>query len=85
MAQVQKNKTGGDDSSSGNIQKLRKEFEESQQTPRTRVVKLKYQSCCGCGCDTTWIKRTVPYDSTLKDGDDAVNLQDDDEVIEDED
>lgn len=40
-------------------------------TPQTRVVILKYKSCCGCGCDFIDIQRTVPYDSPLKDGDNA--------------
>jgi hypothetical protein len=51
---------------------LKEQFEavkEKQITPLTRVVTLLYKSCCGCGCSTEEIVRTVPYDSDLKDGD----------------
>lgn len=37
--------------------------------PKTRVVRLKSQSCCGCGCSDVTVIREVNYDSPLKDGD----------------
>lgn len=48
---------------------LKAEFEKVQATPLTRTVTLKYKSCCGCGCSYVDIRRKVPYDSPLKDGD----------------
>lgn len=37
---------------------LRKEFEEIKNIPlpeKTRqIVNVAVESCCGCGCDTTW-------------------------------
>lgn len=37
--------------------------------PKTRVVRLKSKSCCGCGCIDVTVVRVVDYDSPLKDGD----------------
>lgn len=48
---------------------LKDEFKKLKETPTTRPVILIYKSCCGCGCDDMKVKRTVPYDSPLKDGD----------------
>lgn len=49
---------------------LKNKFSEIRETPiaRTRIVKLRYESCCGCGCHDVWIKREVPADSPLRDG-----------------
>jgi hypothetical protein len=51
---------------------LKKRFEQVQAEPvqeLTRLVKLKYKQCCGCGCSYTDIIREVPNDSPLKNGD----------------
>jgi len=48
---------------------LLKEYETIKQSlPETREVILRANSCCGCGCYDVEIKRTVPYDSPLKNG-----------------
>lgn len=54
---------------------LLQQFEAIKEKPITRVVLLKYNSCCGCGCRTTNIKREVPYDSPLQDGDTVNKLE----------
>ena len=36
---------------------------------KTRYVELRYKSCCGCGCNYYRIGRTVPFNSSVKDGD----------------
>jgi hypothetical protein len=46
-----------------------KVVEEAPEIPATRTVKLVYEYCCGCGCWDLKIKRIVPFDSKLKDGD----------------
>lgn len=33
----------------------------------TRIVRLRYDSCCGCGCSTMWVQREVPADDSIKD------------------
>ena len=61
--------------------------EEKQKIKNTRVVTLRcnYKACCGCGCYTQMIrvKRTVAYDSPLKDGDyiDQEDIISTDEII----
>lgn len=46
-----------------------------------RTVILKYKDCCGCGCYWQKIKRVVPFDSPLKNGDKVEQFESDDEVI----
>lgn len=49
---------------------LKEELKKVQtvDTPKTRIVYLKYKSCCGCGCADVAVKRTVSHDSKLKTG-----------------
>lgn len=47
-------------------------------TPASRDVTLVYTSCCGCGCYDIQIRRTVPYDSDLHDGDTVYSLEPED-------
>ena len=42
---------------------------EEKKKPKFRKVRLKYESCCGCGCEEYELIRKVPYDSKLKNGD----------------
>ena len=49
------------------IEELREEFKN--KTSARRVVKLKYNACCGCGCELIDIERKVAEDSDLQDGD----------------
>lgn len=49
--------------------KFKLKVEELTKNPVYRKVKLAYVSSCGCGSYTTWVMRTVPYDSPLRDGD----------------
>jgi hypothetical protein len=53
--------------------KLKEQYNEVKakeiKKPPTKVVKLKYKACCGCGCSDETILREVPYDSELKNGD----------------
>lgn len=57
----------------GALDTLRSEFDrlkaDQVQHPATRRVRLRYRSCCGCGCDWISLYREVPWDSDLKDGD----------------
>ena len=49
-------------------------IKSAETQPATRVVKLRYKSCCGCGCSTIEFERKVPFDSNLKDGDKADSM-----------
>lgn len=60
---------------------LKEKFENISSRPVTRDVRLIYSSCCGCGCSDMDISRTVPYDSPLKDGDRAAQLNDSDVIL----
>lgn len=60
---------------------LLQQFEAIKEKPVTRVVLLKYNSCCGCSCRLVDIKRTVSYDSSLKDGDTVNKLEKGDKQI----
>lgn len=55
---------------------------EKQITPETRVVLLKYEACCGCGCADLTVKRTVPFDSKLQSGDRIKEMEKNDEMID---
>lgn len=46
-----------------------------------KTVILKYQECCGCGCDTKIIKREVKDNSSLEDGDTVDDLLSTDIVL----
>ena len=48
---------------------IKEQFEEIKSKKTTRIVTLKYNSCCGCGCMDVDVKREVDEDSHLKDGD----------------
>ena len=64
---------------------LKQKFDEVTadviELPATRVVKLVFSSCCGCGCSDVEIKREVPFDSKLKDGDRITKLEKKDKMI----
>lgn len=61
---------------------LRQQFDKLyEKKEEYRVVTLKYKSCCGCGCNTVEIRRTVPMNSFLKDGDLVERLEKDDEWV----
>lgn len=64
-----------DEKKSGIFNNLKEKFEKISSQPATREVKLIYQSCCGCGCHDTTVVRTVPYDSSLKNGDRISSLE----------
>ena len=52
------------------------EREQAVIQPETRTVKLRYYSSCGCGGGGyTDIMREVPFDSSLKDGDNVTELK----------
>ena len=57
------------------------EFEALKKVEVTRVVTLRYRSCCGCGCDEYDVQRTVAQDSSLQDGDRIDSLLDDDDIL----
>lgn len=66
------------------LENLKEKFTQIKKTPLTRIVTLIAESCCGCGCDTFKIRRKVPYDSPLQDGDDiGTGLEKGDETIDD--
>lgn len=61
---------------------LKARFQESKNKIESyRTVILKFESCCGCGCNTTSVKRVVPADSQYQDGDIITDLHDDDEIL----
>ena len=62
-------KTSTDSKGSTTMKDLKAKFETIQKVNPTRSVFLRYKSCCGCGCETYKIERTVPHDSKLKTGD----------------
>jgi hypothetical protein len=73
---------------------LKKEFQSlvEKQTPiestavqpvSTRIVRVMVSSCCGCGCVDVEITRSVPIDSSIKDGDYVGAIQDGDQLYED--
>lgn len=64
-----------------NLDKLRDQYRKEDITVSHRIVTLKYKSCCGCGCSYSDIKRTVPSDSELQDGDITEDYEPDDEMI----
>lgn len=57
---------------------IRKELKEVEPAVAVRIVNLQYKACCGCGCSLVNVKRTVPVDSDLKDGDIIKEVLDDD-------
>lgn len=50
--------------------------------PVLREVKLRYQSCCGCGCHDVTVKRKVAFDSEYEDGDTIDVILEDDELLD---
>ena len=48
---------------------IKEQFEEIKSKKSTRMVTLKYNSCCGCGCSDIELRREVDEDSHLKNGD----------------
>jgi hypothetical protein len=57
------------------LDKLKGDFEEVKKQPTHRIVRLVYKNCCGCGCLDVDVKRIVPYDSELKNGDRITKLE----------
>lgn len=55
--------------------------EKFEQIQPFREVKLKYRSCCGCGCYDEKVLRLVPHDSPLQNGDRIDFLEEDDQVV----
>ncbi len=61
------------------LDELKSQFRQVKSQPATRKVDLVYHIECGCGNDSdVKIRRTVPFDSDLKDGDftDQLHLTD---------
>ena len=77
----QKTKTKTAPSTKSSMDELREEFGKVKASG-VRKVKLKYKSCCGCGCYDVDIERTVPVDSPLKDGDRAKDFLSGDKMVE---
>jgi hypothetical protein len=69
-----------------NLAQHRKSFQEEKeneiQVPTTRIVRLWYKACCGCGCETIWLERQVPFGSSLKDGDEAERFNEGDRQLD---
>ena len=74
--QLTKKVTEGQDST------FEDQYSELKGQALLRTVKVQYQSCCGCGCDTVWLNRVVPGDSPIQDGDEVDELMDDDNVLD---
>lgn len=60
---------------------IKERFEQISSQPVTREVKLRYKSCCGCGCSDVEVMRTVPFDSPLQNGDRIDELGPNDEML----
>lgn len=56
-------------------------IKEQKVAPKTRTVKVRFHSCCGCGCDDDWYLREVPYDSPLQNGDEIKKVLDSDKWV----
>lgn len=69
MNQNQNSQTTSDE-----FQKKFREIKAIEIPVLYRTVKLKYKSCCGCGCSYVTIYRKVPADSLLKDGDRVASM-----------
>lgn len=67
------------------LSKVREQFNKIKDQATHRVVTLITDSCCGCGCYDIEIKRTVPFDSPLKDGDRVTHMEDGDTMADDDD
>lgn len=78
MTQSQKNKE--DKQKTTGLEGIAARFEKAKQ-PAIRRVKLIYSSCCGCGCYDQEIERSVPFDSSLQDGDRVEGFEKDDKVL----
>lgn len=77
MGQIQKTtKKEESESLSESMKKVQEEPVE-----KFRQVELEYESCCGCGCYGYTIRRTVPMDSDLQDGDVVHSLEPGDEEL----
>lgn len=63
------------------VNNFREKFEALSANPATRVVNLIASSCCGCGCSDIEIRRIVPFNSTLKDGDRVKEIERSDEIL----
>lgn len=80
MSQTQVNRAE-EQVESSSFDQIKADFENIQATPLTRTVILKYKSCCGCGCSTVDLRREVPHDSHLQNGDYADDVEDNDEIL----
>lgn len=47
-----------------------------------KTVELVYESCCGCGCSETRVRREVAGDSDLEDGDYVDDILEDDVILD---
>lgn len=56
-----------------------KEAKTEEVEEATRLVHLKYSSCCGCGCHTIDFTRRVPVSSPLRKGDFVDEMEYDDD------
>lgn len=81
MKQLNKNKEQEVVTTSKVDATIKEVFEETKSQPTTRVVTLLYHSGCGCGGSTTEVKRTVPYNSKLKDGDYISRIEKNDTIV----
>jgi hypothetical protein len=54
---------------STNTVNLTPQSEAAQDNIPMRIVEVKYNSCCGCGCTELDIFVKVPLDSHIQDGD----------------
>lgn len=78
----QDNKKRSDLAATDDMAGLKDQFAKEKNTPLTRKVILVTESCCGCGCSDVRIKRVVPYDSPLKDGDRVDSIENGDRPID---
>lgn len=54
---------------------------EVKERTQDRDVFLKWKSCCGCGCTDMAVRRVVPGDSPLKDGDRIKEVSSSDKIL----
>jgi hypothetical protein len=66
---------------------LRKKLNEVTKPKKKekRKVRLLFETCCGCGCNTETIIREVEDDSPLQDGDIATDFIDGDRFDDEDD
>jgi len=47
---------------------LKRKSKRTKMGKATKILNVRYKSCCGCGCDTLLMQKRVPIDSRIPEG-----------------